>query len=252
LDQIEKNRTWELVPRPKNKNVIGTKWVYIKKMNENGKVIRNKARLVCKGYAQVEGVDYEETFAPVAKLEAIRMFLALSSYIKFKVYQMDVKSTFLNGNLEEEVYIEKLERFQLTNKGEYVCKLKKTLYGLKQAPRAWYARLDSYLQKQGLKRGLADNNLYCKIVGNNMIIVEVYVDDIIFDSDDEKMSKDFDRMMQQEFEMSLLGELNFFLGLQIIHSKRGFFIHQSKYVKDMLKRFKLEYCKPVRTPMTVG
>jgi hypothetical protein len=107
LDQIEKNQTWELVPRPKNKNVIGTKWVYKNKMNENGKVIRNKARLVCKGYAQVEGVDYEETFAPVARLEAIRMFLAFSSYKKFKVYQMDVKSTFLNGNLEEEVYIEK-------------------------------------------------------------------------------------------------------------------------------------------------
>jgi hypothetical protein len=106
LDQIERNQTWELVPRPKDKNVIGTKWVYKNKMNEDGQVIRNKARLVCKGYAQVEGVDYEKTFAPVARLEAIRMFLAFSSYRKFKVYQMDVKSAFLNGNLEEEVYIE--------------------------------------------------------------------------------------------------------------------------------------------------
>jgi hypothetical protein len=125
LDQIEKNQTWELVPRPKNKNVIGTKWVYKNKMDENGQVIRNKARLVCKGYAQVEGVDFEETFAPVARLEAIRMFLAFASYKKFKVYQMDVKSAFLNGNLEEEVYIEKPKGFQLTNKGDYVCKLKK-------------------------------------------------------------------------------------------------------------------------------
>jgi hypothetical protein len=100
LDQIEKNQTWQLVPRPKNKNVIGTKWVYENKMNENGKVIRNKAKLICKGYDQVEGVDYGETFAPVAILEAIRMFLAFSSYRKFKVYQMDVKSTFLNRNLE--------------------------------------------------------------------------------------------------------------------------------------------------------
>jgi hypothetical protein len=216
LDQIEKNQTWELVPRPKNKNVIGTKWVYKNKMNENGQVIKNKARLVCKGYAQVEGVDYEETFAPVARLEAIRMFLSFSSYRKYKVYQMDVKSTFLNGNLEEEVYIEQPKGFQLNNKGDYVCKLKKALYGLKQAPRAWYARLDSYLQKQGLKRGSIDINLYCKIDGNNMIIVEVYVDDIIFGSDDEKMSKDFSRMMQQEFEMYLLSELNLFLGLQII------------------------------------
>ena len=166
-------------------------------MNEIGQVIKNKDILVCKGYSQVEGVEFEETFAPMARLEAIRMFLAFSSYRKFKVYQMDVKSTFLNGNLEEEVYIEKPEGFQLNNKGDYVCKLKKALYGIKQAPRAWYARLDSYLQKQGLKRGSIDINLYCKIVGNNMIIVKVYVDDIIFGNDDEKMSKDFSKRMQQ-------------------------------------------------------
>ena len=147
MDQIERNQTWELVLRPKDKNVIGTKWVYKNKMNEDGQVFMNKTRLVCKGYAQIEGVDYEETFSPLAILEAIRMFLAFSSYKKFKVYHMDVKSTFLNGNLEEEVYIEQPYGFQLTNKRDYVCKLKKTLYGLKQAPRAWYARLDSYLQK---------------------------------------------------------------------------------------------------------
>jgi hypothetical protein len=206
-------------------------------MNENGKVIRNKAILVCKGYAQVEGVDYEETFAPVARLEAIRMFLAFSNYKKFKVYQMDVKSAFLNGNLEEEVYIEQPKGFQLNNKRYYVFKLKKSLYRLKEAPRDWYARLDSYLQKQGLKRGSTNNNIYCKIDGNNMMIVEVYVYDIVFGSDDEKMSNEFSMMMQQEFEMSLLGELNFFLGLQIIQSKRRVFIHQYNYVKYMLKRF---------------
>jgi hypothetical protein len=196
LDQIEKNQTWELVPRPKNKNIIGTKWVYKNKMNTNGKVIKNKAILLCKGYSQVEGVDYEETFAPVSRLEAIRMFLAFSSYKKFKVYQMDVKSTFLNGNLDEEVYIEQPKGFKL-HKEDYVYKLRKELYGIKKAPRAWYSRLDSYLQKQGLKRGSMDINLYCKMVGNNIIIVEVYVDDIIFSSDDEKMSKDFARRMQQ-------------------------------------------------------
>jgi hypothetical protein len=125
LDQIEKNQTWELVPRPKKKNMIGTKCVYKKKMNENVQVIRNKDILVCKGYAQFEGVDYGEMFAPVAKLEAIRMFLAFSSYKKFKVYQMYVKSAFLNGNIEEKFYIEQPEGFQLTNKGNYVCKLKK-------------------------------------------------------------------------------------------------------------------------------
>ena len=124
---------------------------------------------------------------------------------------MDVKSTFLNGYLEEEVYIEKPDGFQLSNKGDYVCKLNKELYGLKQDQRAWYERLDSYLQLQNFKRGSVDCNLYCRIVGDNMIIVEVYIDDIIFGSDNEEISKEFSKRMQLEFKMSLLGELNFFL-----------------------------------------
>jgi vacuolar-type H+-ATPase catalytic subunit A/Vma1 len=133
LDQIEKNNTWELVPRPEDKNVIGSKWVFKNKMNEKGQVVRNKARLVCKGYAQVEGHDFDETFAPVARLEAIIMFLAYSCHKNFKVYQMDVKSTFLNGELEEEVYMEQPEGFSLKNNSDYVCKMKKALYGRKQA-----------------------------------------------------------------------------------------------------------------------
>jgi vacuolar-type H+-ATPase catalytic subunit A/Vma1 len=147
LDQIEKNHTWELVPRPHDKNVIGTKWIFKNKLNENGEVIRNKARLVCKGYAQQEGIDFEETFAPVARLEAIRMFLAFSSFQHIKVHQMDVKSAFLNGDLEEEVYIEQPEGFILGNDEKLVCRLKKALYGLKQAPRAWYSRPDKYLRQ---------------------------------------------------------------------------------------------------------
>ena len=125
-----------MVPRPKDKNVIGTKWIFKNKLNESGDVIRNKARLVCKGYAQQEGIDFEETFAPVARLEAIRMFLALSIFQKFKVFQMDVKSAFLNGDLDEEVYIEQPDGFILGNDPKLVCRLKKALYGLKQAPRA--------------------------------------------------------------------------------------------------------------------
>ena len=128
-------------------------FIFKNKVNKDGEVIRNKDKLVCKGYAQVEGIDFEDIFAPVARLEAIRMFLAFASYKKLKVYQMDVKSTFLNGYLEEEVYTEQPEGFQLNNNGDYVSKLKKSLYGIKQAPRAWYERLDSYLQLQNFKRG---------------------------------------------------------------------------------------------------
>ena len=222
ISQIEKNNTWELVPRPKDKNVIGTKWVFRNKLNEDGHVTRNKARLVCKGYAQVEGIDFEETYAPVARMESIRMILAYASSKNIKVYQMDVKSAFLNGELEEEVYIEQPEGF--AEKEDYVCRLRKALYGLKQVPRAWYARLDKYLHEQGFKKGSADSNLYMKVENEHMIITEVYVDDIIFGSDDDRLSQQFSEDMQKEFEMSLLGELKFFLGLQISQQKNGILI----------------------------
>jgi hypothetical protein len=188
LDQIEKNDTWELVPIPKNKNVIGTKWVFRNKLNEDGQVTRNKARLVCKGYAQIKGIDFEETFAPVARMEAICLLLSYACSKNVKVYHMDVKSAFLNGELEEEVYIEQPEGFQLSENTDYVCKLKKALYGLKQAPRAWYSRLDKYLQQAGFRKGSADNNLYIKVSQGNILLIEVYVDDIIFGSDDDRLS----------------------------------------------------------------
>ena len=162
LDQIEKNETWEIVPRPRNKNVIDTKWVFRNKMNEYGQAIRNKARLVCKGYVHIEGIDFDETFAPVARMEAIIMILVYTCSNDIKVYQMDVKSDFLNGELEEEVYIEQREGFQLSENKDYVCRLKRALYGLKQAPSAWYSRLDRYLQQPNFKRGNEDSNLYIK------------------------------------------------------------------------------------------
>jgi hypothetical protein len=152
LDQIEKNDTWEFVPRPKNKNVIDTKWVSRNKLNEYGQVTRNKAIFLCKVYAQIGGIDFEETFAPVARMEAILLLLAYACSKNVKVYHMDVKSSFLNGELEEEVYIEQPEGFQLSENIDYVCKLKKALYGLKQASRAWYSILDKYLQQEGFRK----------------------------------------------------------------------------------------------------
>ena len=197
LEQLEKDDTWELVPKPHDKNIIGTKWIFKNKLNENVEVIRNKARLVCKWYAQQEGIDFEETFAPVARLEAIRMFLALSSFQKFKVYQMDVEETFLNGDLEEEVYIEQPEGFTLRNDAKLVCRLEKALYGLKQVPRAWYYCLDKYLHQKGFTKGYADSNLYTKIETDKLLIIIVYVDDIIFGSNEESMSQNFASVMQQ-------------------------------------------------------
>jgi hypothetical protein len=240
LDQIEKNGTWELVPRPKNKNMIGSKWVFRNKLNKDGQVTRNKARLVCKGYAQIEGIDFEETFSRVARMEIICFLLAYACSKNVKLYHMDVKSTFLNGELEEEIYIEQPEGFQLSENTDYVCKLKKALYGLKQGPRAWYSRLDKYLQQSGFKKGSADNNLYIKVSQGNILLIEVYVDNIIFGCDDDKLSQKFAKDMQNKFEMSLLGELSFFLGLQIRQNNQGIFISQTRYIREMLKRFGME------------
>eukprot|EP00253_Pinus_taeda_P026093 PITA_26093 len=150
------------------------------------------------------------------------------------------------------VYIEQPEGFLLTDKKDYVFRLKKALYGLKQAPRAWYACLDKYFQKQGFKRGNVDSNLYVKVEHDSLTIIEIYVNDIIFGSDDDRLSTKFASDMQSDFEMSLLGELTFFLGLQISQVDKGIFICQTKYINEMLKRFQMEKCKPVSTPMVTS
>jgi hypothetical protein len=165
---------------------------------------------------------------------------------------MDVKSAFLNGDLSEKVYMEQPEGFKLTDNPDLVCKLKKDLYGLKQAPRAWYHRLDTYLKDKGLKRGTTDISLYIKIEDNNFLIVLVYVDDIIFRCNKDPLVQWFSSAMESEFEMSMIGELSFFLGLQITQRSEGMFISQEKYLREMLKRLQMEDSKPVGTPMVTG
>ena len=168
------------------------------------------------------------------------MFLALSSFQKFELFQMDVKSTFLNGDLEEEVYIEQPDGFILGNDPNLVCRLKKDLYGIKQAPRAWYYRLDKYLHQQGFSKGSADSNIYIKIENDKLLILIVYVDDIIFGNNEEAMSQSFALVMQKEFELSLLGELTYFLGLQIQQNEDGIFLSQSEFMKVMQYKFTKE------------
>ena len=250
LKQFEKNQVWHLVPRPKDYPIIGTKWVFRNKMDESGGVVRNKARLVAQGYNQEEGIDFDETFAPVARLESIRMLLAFACYKDFKLFQMDVKSAFLNGFLTEEVYVEQPPGFEDKNLSNHVYKLTKALYGLKQAPRAWYERLSSFLIENGFSRGKIDTTLFTKEKDSELLIIQIYVDDIIFGSTNESLCQEFSQVMQGEFEMSLMGELNYFLGLQIKQSNEGIFINQAKYTKDLLERFCMENSKPMSTPMS--
>jgi len=165
---------------------------------------------------------------------------------------MDVKSAFLNRDLEEEVYIEQLDGFILGNDPKLVCRPKKALYGLKQTPRAWYYHLDKYLHQQGFSKGSAYNNLYIKIDNDKLLILVVYVDDIIFGSNEESISQNFSSVMQKEFEMSLLGELTYFLGLQVQQNKDNIFLSQTKYLKQILKKYGMEDLKPVCNPMVTG
>ncbi|KAK6146181.1 hypothetical protein DH2020_020050 [Rehmannia glutinosa] len=252
LNQFERNKLWKLVQRPTHQNVIGTKWVFRNKMNKEGSVVRNKARLVAKGYCQEEGIDFDETFAPVARLEAIRMFLAYAAHKNFIVYQMDVKSAFPNGLLEEEVYVEQPPGFEQKTLEDKVYKLKKALYGLKQAPRAWYDTLSQLLTENGFTKGKVDRTLFRIQDGKSILLVQIYVDDIIFGSTNKELCDKFSNLMQSKFEMSMMGELAFFLGLQVKQLKDGIFISQTKYTRDLMKKFGMEEKSYVKIPMNTS
>ena len=180
LNNVTRNEVWVLEERPQDKNIIGTKWVFRNKQDEHGVVIRNKARLVAKGFAQVEGLDFGETFAPVARLEAIRILLAYASHHNMKLFQMDVKSAFLNGFINELVFVEQPPGFEDPRYPNHVYRLHKALYGLKQAPRAWYERLRDFLLNKGFKIGRVDTTLFTRIINEEIFVCQIYVDDMIF------------------------------------------------------------------------
>ncbi|GJW18597.1 putative ribonuclease H-like domain-containing protein [Tanacetum coccineum] len=248
LLQFRLQQVWILVDLPHGAKVIGTKWVYRNKRDERGVVVRNKARLVAQGHRQEEGIDYDEVFAPVARIEAIRLFLAFASFMGFIVYQMDVKSAFLYGTIDEEVYVSQPPGFVDPDHPKKVYKVVKALYGLHQAPRAWYATLSTFLEEHGYRRGSIDKTLFIKKNKKDIMLVQVYVDDIIFGSTKKSWCDEFETLMKGRFQMSSMGELTFFLGLQVKQSQTGLFISQDKYVSDMLKKFDLASVKTAITP----
>ena len=240
LNQFARNDVWFLVPKTNEMNVIGSKWVFRNKLDEGGVITRNKARLVAKGYNQEEGIDYGETLAPVARLEAMRLMLAFACMSGFKLFQMHMKSSFLNGFINEEVYVEQPPGFEDLQHPNHVFKLKKALSGLKQAPRQWYERLSNFLLSHGYERGMIDKTLFIKKANSEIILVQIYVDDIISGATKDSFCEEFVATMQGKFEMSMTGELSFFLGLQVKQSKDDIFLCQSKYCKEILKKFEIE------------
>eukprot|EP00268_Persea_americana_P056077 TRINITY_DN6570_c0_g1_i4.p1 TRINITY_DN6570_c0_g1~~TRINITY_DN6570_c0_g1_i4.p1 ORF type:complete len:520 (+),score=81.62 TRINITY_DN6570_c0_g1_i4:3057-4616(+) len=253
IKAIEKNGTWELTELPRGAKKIGVKWIFKTKLNERGEVHKCKARLVAKGYTQQAGIDYTEVFAPVARWDTIRMILALAANREWSVYQLDVKSAFLHGELSEEVFIERPQGYEVEGAQDKVYKLKKALYGLKQAPRAWFSIIESYFIKEGFEKCLCEHTLFIKCgAGGRVLIVSLYVDDLIFTGNDEKMFEEFKGSMKREFDMSDIGRMKYFLGVEIVQSSDGIFISQKKYANEVLERFGMEHCNPVKNPIVPG
>ncbi|GJZ28898.1 putative ribonuclease H-like domain-containing protein [Tanacetum coccineum] len=252
LLQFQLQKVWTLVNLPNGKRAIGTKWVFRNKKDKRGIVVRNKARLIAQGYTQEEGIDYDEVFAPVARIETIRLFLAYVSFMGFIVYQMDVRCVFLYGTIEEEGYVCQPHSFEDPQFPNKVYKVEKALYGLHQAPKAWYETLSTYLIENGFRRGTIDKTLFIKKDKGDILLVHVYINDIIFGSTKKSLCDKFEGLMHKRFQMSSMGELTFFLGLQVQQKKDGIFNSQDKYVADILKKFYFATVKTTSTPMELN
>nr|GEV10432.1 hypothetical protein [Tanacetum cinerariifolium] len=210
LNQFARLKVWRFVPQPEGKSVIKTKWIFKNKKDESSLVIQNKARLVAVGYSQQEGIDYDETFPPVARIKAIRLFLAYAAHKDFTVFQMDVKTAFLNGIIKEEMYVGQPPGFVSKQYADHVYALDKALYGLKQAPRAWYDVLSQFLIESGFQKGSIDTTLFIKKKGKHIMLIQIYANDIIFGSTNPKYCTKFLDLMVKRFEMSIMGEMKFF------------------------------------------
>eukprot|EP01018_Ginkgo_biloba_P017000 Gb_31767 [translate_table: standard] len=216
IQAVRKNKTWDLVKLPASKKAICCRWVYKTKYRANGSIDKHKARLVAKGYKQQEGIDYQETFAPVAKMNTVRIILALVAQLNWQLYQMDVKSAFLNGDLSKEVYMEQPPSYVQKGKEDHVCRLKKALYGLKQEPRAWYEKIDRYFLDTGFVRSSVDSNLYMKVRDSmSVTFVVLYVDHLLITGNDVSMISDLKKDLQMNFEMTDLSLLHYFLGVEV-------------------------------------
>nr|GEV60358.1 hypothetical protein [Tanacetum cinerariifolium] len=251
LLQFKRLDVWVLVLAPDNISPFMLKWLFKNKHDKEQMVIRNKSRLVVRGYRQEEGIDFEESFAPVARMEAIRIFLAYAVHKSFSVFQMDVKTAFLHGSLKENVYVCQPKGFIDADHPSHVYKLKKALYGLKQAPRAWYDELSTFLLQNHFFKGTIDPMLFIRRFHDDILVVQVYGDDIIFGSTHPRYIQLFFDLMKGRFKMLMMGEMTFFLGLQVNQSPCGIFINQSKYVLEILKKYGMESCDPVGTPMEI-
>ncbi|CAH9069280.1 unnamed protein product [Cuscuta europaea] len=247
---LEINRTWSLVPLPHGKSIVGCRWVFTIKVGPDGQVDRLKARLVAKGFTQVFGLDYGDTFSPVAKMASVRLFLSMAAMRSWPLHQLDIKNAFLHGNLKEEVYMEQPPGFVAQGECRYVCRLHKALYGLKQSPRAWFGRFSTALKQFGMIQCKADHTVFYKrSLSNQSTYLVVYVDDIVITGDYHDGIQNLKLYLSQQFQTKDLGRLRYFLGIEVAQSKTGIAISQRKYALDILKETGMTDCKPIDTPI---
>ncbi|WVZ92767.1 hypothetical protein U9M48_038809 [Paspalum notatum var. saurae] len=249
LASVEENKTWSLVQLPKGHRAIGLKWVFKLKRDEHGEVIKHKARLVAKGYVQRQGIDFDEVFAPVARMETVRVILAVAAHHGWSVHHMDVKTAFLNGDLQEEVYVTQPPGFTAAGHEDKVLKLHKALYGLRQAPRAWNAKLDTNLHQLGFTRSKAEHGLYTRSKEGLRMVIAVYVDDLLITGEQLTGVKSVKDELKSLFRMSDLGLLSYYLGLEVKQGNRGIELRQSAYAVKLLEKAGMGNCNPCAVPM---
>ncbi len=249
MNSMAENQTWDLVEKPDGVNIVSSKIILRKKFRADGSVEKFKARLVARGFSQTEGVDYFETYAPVVKFQSLRTILALAASEKWEVHQMDVKTAFLNGDLQEDVFMELPEGLKEVGTENLVCKLKRSLYGLKQAPRAWYEKLENELKKWGFKHSVTDHSVFLKGTGDKRVIVAVYVDDIIITGPLISNVLRVKAAFKQAFKMEDFGVVSSLLGMEVLHGEGGMKISQRTYAELILQRFAMGDCKPISSPL---
>ncbi len=254
LQSMITNQVYDLVELPPGRKAVGSKWIFKVKEGPDGSIDRYKARLVAQGFSQTAGVDFKETFAPVAKFTSIRVVLALAAAMQMTVHQMDVRTAFLNGELDEEIYMKQPEGTVKPGKEHLVWKLKRALYGLKQAPRMWNKRLDQFLSSKQFVRCEADHSVYVRPAskgGSKPLVIAVYVDDLLVVGEPDDVVK-CKKELAEEFDMKDLGEVCWLLGVEVTRVRNQFQLSQQKYVNDVLERFGMSDCRPLATPMTPG
>jgi hypothetical protein len=249
MKSIEENSTWELVDPPRGCRPIGLKWVFKVKRDEHGAIVKYKARLVARRFVQREGIDFEEVFAPVARMESVRLLLALAASNGWEVHHLDVKSAFLNGDLAEEVFVKQAPGFVVPGAEHKVLRLRKALYGLRQAPRAWNAKLDATLRALGFERCETEHAIYVRRRGKFALIIGVYVDDLIVTGMRAADIAGFKQEMADRFRMSDLGALSYYLGIEVKQGGGEMRLGQRAYAEKLIERAGMAVCKPCATPM---